>query len=277
MQRFFKSKGFKILIMVLVALIVGSIVSAATHNSSTPVSSVVGTVMHPVQRLSSFISGKLRDFSLKFQSSSQLLDKVNELESEIEGYREDLIGYEKAKKKLSLYEEFLGVKEENPDFEFVPAQIIGRDAINQFYSFTLNKGTSKGVNAGDPVICGQYLVGYVTGVTPTRSTVSTILDPTVNVSAYDIKTDETGFVSGSAAHSINQQCKFSGLEKNTSITVGSIICTSGAGEIYPRDLYIGKVLSIENESHDISSYALLEPGVDFSLISEVFIITSFEE
>ena len=42
-----------------------------------------------------------------------------------------------------------------------PASIIARDSADLFYSFTLNKGSSDGVEPNDPVISGQYLVGRV--------------------------------------------------------------------------------------------------------------------
>ena len=42
-----------------------------------------------------------------------------------------------------------------------PTSIIARDSAGLFYSYTLNKGSSDGVEPNDPVISGQYLVGRV--------------------------------------------------------------------------------------------------------------------
>ena len=47
--------------------------------------------------------------------------------------------YENLKKQNELYKEFLGLKEENKDFEFVEASVIGRDSADIYKSFTISK------------------------------------------------------------------------------------------------------------------------------------------
>ena len=59
---------------------------------------------------------------------------------------------------------------------------------------TLNKGSINDIRVNDPVIYGEYLVGVVASVTPTQCTVNTILNPNVNVSAYEVRTRDLGFV-----------------------------------------------------------------------------------
>lgn len=83
------------------------------------------------------------------------------------------------KRQITSYESVLGVKEAHQDWEMAPASIIARDSADLFYSFTLNKGSSDGVEPNDPVISGQYLVGRVERVWSTGCTVKTILDPSV--------------------------------------------------------------------------------------------------
>ncbi|MBQ5626506.1 MAG: hypothetical protein IIU97_00200, partial [Bacteroidaceae bacterium] len=56
---------------------------------------------------------------------------------------------------------------------------------------------------------------------------------------------------------------------------GGIVCTSGVGGIFPRDLIVGTILDIVDGTVDISASAIIEPGVDFSKITDVFVITSF--
>ena len=66
------------------------------------------------------------------------------------------------------------------------------------------------------------------------------------------------------------------LEGTTAITVGGIVCTSGVGGVYPADLVIGTVQTINDATLDISAAAVIEPAVDFSTLTGVFVITSFE-
>ena len=48
------------------------------------------------------------------------------------------------KKKLNSYSKMLDIKEDNPDYKLCPANIIGRDSLDAFYSFIIDKGSSDG-------------------------------------------------------------------------------------------------------------------------------------
>jgi len=276
MRRFLKSTGFKIFLAVVATLLVGTIIAAVSHNNSAPQTSAAGTVFGPLQRFSSYISNRLSDFSINFKSSASLAEEKETLEAEVAALTDKLVDYEQAKHKLDLYEEFLGVKEENPSFNFVSASVIGRDAADKFFSLTLGKGSVQGVSVNDPVIYGKYLVGVVTSVMPTQCKVSTILDPSVNVSAYEISTRESGFVTTNPELSGKGLCKLPGLIKTTAIVPGATVVTSGVGGIYPRNLIIGTVKEIVDDQADISSYAVIEPGVKILELEDVFIIVSFD-
>ena len=276
MAEFFKSKKFKFLAAVLAVLFSGTVLAAVSHNGTSPFSSVLGIVFSPIQRLSSLVSEKMTDFSVNFRSASVYSDKVDELEKIIEDYQLKLIDYEQTRQKLSLYEEFLELKEENSDYEFAPASVIAKDSVDMFYSFVINKGSAHGVEVNDPVIYGKYLVGVVHSVKPTTSVVHTILDPKVNVSAYDVQSREFGYVTTTSELALKQECYLPGLERNTAITKGSVICTTGIGGIYPKDLIIGTVEDVLNDPHNVSAYALIKTGVIIPDLQDVFVITSFD-
>jgi len=193
------------------------------------------------------------------------------------GYQKELADYETAKEKLSLYEDFLDIKNEHEDYQVVSATVIGKDAASNYATFVLNKGTASDVKVNDPVICGEgQLVGVVTKTAPTYCVVSTILDPTISVSAYDIRTRENGYINNTTNLAAKGYCRMSGLDRATAVSKGGVVCTAGVGGIYPRDLVIGTVKDIKNDSHDISAYAVIEPNVTISEINEVLIITSFD-
>ena len=143
-------------------------------------------------------------------------------------------------------------------------------------SFTLNKGSAHDISVNDPVIYGKYLVGVVSSVTPTQCTVNTILNPKVNVSAYEVRTRDLGYVTSTVALAQEGHCHMPGLASSTAVTAGGIVCTSGVGGIFPRDLIIGNIVDVVDGTVDISASAIIEPGIDFAEITDVFIITSFD-
>ena len=276
MIRFFKSTAFKIFAVVSAALLVGSVFALFSRSGSSPLTSAVSFVFGPITRVSTYVAAKFEDLPISFKSSSALAVQVEELENQVDSLMEQLVDYEQVKHKNNFYQEFLELKEEHNDYEFVEAAIVGRDAADKLGYFTLNKGSAHGISKDDPVIYGEYLVGVVESVTPTQCTVSTILNPKVNVSAYEVRTRDLGYVTSSVALAREGYCQMPGLSSSTSVTAGGIVCTSGVGGKFPRDLIIGTIVDIVDGTVDISASAIIQPGVDFSNITDVFVITSFD-
>lgn len=275
MSNFFKGTTFKVLTAVLLILVAATVFAAVSDSASSPVTRAVSVITAPLQRAASYLSSKADSFTGGFVSSDSYRKKVEELEAQVAQYRAELVDYENTKKQLESYEQFLDVREQNPDYEWVYCAVIGRDSADIFSSFTLNKGSSDGIKVNDAVIYSTYLVGVVTEVNPTSCVVRTVTDPSVNIAAYEIRTGEMGYVSSSAEQSVSGKCSLSGLDKNSAVSKGGIVCTSGTGGIFPRDLIIGTVETVEQSKTDISANALLEPAVDSKDISNCFVITSF--
>lgn len=276
MRSFFKSTRFKGFLGIFAILLLGIVVATVIESGSSPASTVLGTVFSPLQKISSTVSNSLEDFSVYFRSSAQYQKRVKELEQRLADAQDNLVGYEQAKQQLALYEEFLELKEENEDFKFASASIIGSDASDAFGSFTLNRGELDGVSVNNPVIYGKYLVGVVVKTAPTYCVVNTVLNPEVNVSAYEVRTRESGYSTTTVDLAKKNQCCLSGLVRSTAIAPGGIVCTSGIGGVYPADLIIGTVSEIKDDTTNISSYAVIDTQVDFSQLRDVFIITYFK-
>lgn len=277
MKNFFKSTRFKVILCVLSALFAGVLLAAFTSDAVSPFTSGAGVIYRPVQKTAAAIAEKTADWKSSFVSSSVYKEKIKELESEVVMYGEQLVDYERTKQKLASYEEFLKVREDNPDYGFCPASIITRNTADVYDSFTLDKGASDGISVNDPVIYGNNIVGLVKEVGSATCVVKTILDPTLNISVYEIKSRENGYSNTTAALSYDGMCKMSGLSKETAVSPGGIVCTSGLGGIFPRDLTVGTITAIRNEETNVSVYGLIKPAVDIRTINDVFIITSFAE
>lgn len=276
MRSFFKSTRFKGFLGFFGVLVLSIVIAAATESGSSPASTVLGTMFSPLQSVSSAIADSVKDFSVYFRSSAQYQERVKELENQLGEAQKELVGYEQAKQQLALYEEFLELKEENEDFQFASASVIGSDSSDAFGSFTLNKGELDGIRVNNPVIYGKYLVGVVVKTAPTYCVVNTVLNPEVNVSAYEVRTRESGYSTTTVDLAKEGKCCLSGLVRTTAIAPGGIVCTSGVGGIYPADLIVGTVEEVRNDTTNISSYAVINTQVDFAQLRDVFIITSFK-
>ena len=203
--------------------------------------------------------------------------QIDSLEEQIGDLRSQLVDYENLKNQNTLYKEFLELKEEHKDYKFAEASVIGRDSADTYDSFTINIGTLKSVKVGDAVLYGKYLVGVVDKAYPDYSVVKTILDPSFNVSAYEVVTNEISYVTGTAKLAKEGKCKMANLSSSTDISYGSIICTAGISGTMPKGLIIGTVDEIADETTDISSYAVISPGVKMDDLSSCFVLTDYNK
>ena len=276
MKKFFYSVKFQIFAAVCASLILGVFIAAVSGNGSSPLSSAFSFLMKPLGSVSEYITRSLGDFSAGFVSSSAYRDEIASLRSEIDDYKAQLVDYEKLKHKLQAYEAFLEVKDENPDYTFMPASVIFRDASDIYFSFTVNKGSADGIKPDMPVICGRHLVGITGEVSEKTTVVLSLYDPAVSVSSYEIRTREDCYTESDAGLLQEGLIKLSGLSRSTPIVSGGIICSSGIGGLYPADLLIGTVTKVENSETDISAFAAVKPGVDIAGITDVFIITGYD-
>lgn len=276
MNNFFKSATFKVLVAVAVVLLSATVLATVVSNSTSPLTNVVGIITTPLQDAAAYFSAKFDDFSGGFISSKAYQDRVAELEQQVADYQSQLVDFENTKKKLESYEEFLDVREKHPDYTWTYATVIGRDAADIFGSFTLDQGAADNVKVNDAVISGEYLIGVVTEVNATSCVVRSVFDPSVNVAAYEIRTGELGYISATYELSVEEKCKLTGLDTKTAVSEGGIVCTAGTGGIFPKDLIIGTISSVEQSETDLSAYAVVEPAVNSKDIHDCFIITAYE-
>lgn len=276
MKRFLHSQGFKTLVIVFCIVLLGVICASFSHNASSPFTSAISVVFSPLQKISTAISNNLKDVNASFKSSTVYIKENEELKNEIADLRQQLADYDELKQKVDAYEEFYGIKQENPDFEFSYASVISKDAMDAFGSFTLDVGSKDGIEVNDPVIYGDYVVGIVKKVNFSTCVVYSVLDPRVNIGAYESGTKEYGYVSGDESIYKDGLCKMYGLDSSTSVVGGGIVCTSGAGGIFPNGLIIGEVKGVKEDDVTSAYYAEVKPFSELSDITDVFVITSFE-
>ncbi|MBR5872757.1 MAG: rod shape-determining protein MreC [Oscillospiraceae bacterium] len=275
MQKFFKSWGFKILCALAVFAVAIMIRAAASGSADVFLSQAVSVISQPFLKASSSVTNSVQNFLDRFANAEELYLENQELKKQLQEANEKLIGAEQDKRENEQFRSFLGLKETNPDYEFEPATVIGRDSTNRFYSFTIDRGSLHGVEEADPVITADGLVGIVWEVGLTYSHVRTILDISVEVGVYDISTRDSGILNGDITLSSEGLCKLKFLPKESGISSGNLIVTSGIGGVFPKDLPVGVVKAIEVDSSGLSLTAKIAPTADIENVTDVLIIKSF--
>lgn len=276
MKTLLQSKRFKLIAGIIVLLLAGALICAAGGNSETAQSGIVGIIFTPANWVATKVSNAITSVFGEASGNSAYLERIDELEKQVGELQSQLTDYENLQRQTALYRDALGLKEENPNFEFVEAGAVSRDVADIFGSYTINKGTLSGIKTGDAVLYGNYIVGIISNAYPTYSVVKTILDPDFSVSAYEIVSNEISYVTGDAALAAQGKCKMANLAADAAVSYGSIISTAGISGSIPKGLIIGTVEEIESDPTSVSNYAVITPGVDVNSISECLVLINYE-
>ncbi|MBQ4369706.1 MAG: rod shape-determining protein MreC [Oscillospiraceae bacterium] len=175
------------------------------------------------------------------------------------------------------YRELLGFAARHSDFTFESATVTSWTASNFSSAFTISKGSSSGIKLNDSVVSSDgCLIGTVTELGPSSATVTTVVDTTFSAGALVESSGVSCVAAGDFELMRKGQLRLSYLPVGAELTSGELIETSGIGGILPRGIRIGKVVSAQYEAGSQALTAVIEPTIDFSSLSQVFIITDYE-
>ncbi|KUK74047.1 MAG: Cell shape-determining protein MreC [Clostridiales bacterium 38_11] len=274
LQKTKKINSFIFLFIILVLVI--TIGLSTTRNQPSQISGMVGSVFSPVQKVFYSIGqtftnsfdlllniSRIREENLQLQEKNSMLQEENIQLKYIVNNSEAL---------KNEYEMLSNIQ-----YDYVKSQIVSRDIGNWFERFTIDKGTNNGIQVDDIVIKAVKtedqlvkvgLIGKVVDVGYNWSKVVTIDDIISSVSIKVLRTNEGGVAKGSI-NGIIEAFMFSQTED---LKVDDEIVTSGLGEIYLPNIYIGKVAKIEKTSDLLTEKITIIPIVDFERLYEVFVI-----
>ncbi|MBR7091952.1 MAG: rod shape-determining protein MreC [Clostridia bacterium] len=272
MKEFWKSKAAKILAVVAVLLIGLMIYAASTNGFSSIPASVTGVIITPLQNLWSAMTDGISGLFADLTANSR---QIKDMQAEIDRLHELLADYDQRVEENKIYREFLGIKENNPDFQFTDGRVIASDPSDPYHNFTINAGSLKDVQPGDPVITAQGLVGTVYQVGPTWAKVRSILDPTMQISATVTRVSENCVTSGSVTLAQDGLLRAELLPRYSGAAVGDTLITSGISETYPAGLLIGNIVSVSLSSDGASTTAIISPYANFSSLSSVLVLISY--
>lgn len=240
--------------------------------ASNPLSSAVKTVFTPFRSGVAYICAKaegLVDFIWEMDTYKDRNEELQTYINELERKNRDAAGYREENEYLK---ELLELKENIKDYTSLAASVIGCSNDGTYSRIEINKGSLNGVSVGNCVVANDGAVGTVTAVGPNWATVSTIMNPDSAIGIRVTRTGGAGIAEGDAELAESGLCKMSFLDKNSNITVGDLLQTSGSGGVYPSGFMVGKVREIRSDNSGALEYAAIEPSVDFAELYGVLVI-----
>ena len=187
-MEFFSDKKVKIVSITIAVVILVMIISAAGRPF---LSSGVNFLTKGLSQVSAAAASNGE------KTYDELLEENKALKKEAANLRTQLVDYYDLKDENARLWKYYKIKKGNSDYEIMPASVIRRDSSQDFYSFSIDVGTSNGVQVQDPVITENGLVGFISSANAVSSKVTTILSPDLQAGALDKRTKDSGVIAGS--------------------------------------------------------------------------------
>lgn len=272
-------KKYKEMIFVIVIAVILIVTIGLTSRRSEPMlkfENLLGGVLTPLNKVTNSImhgiSGIITSVSDTINAKEEniiLKKEIEKLESENRDLR-NIIG----KSDFLLKEQKLL---ETTKYNIVKAEVIGREPENWFDVFTLDKGENDGLKIGDTVIDAveidnnvyqEGLVGRIVDIGDNWSKVVSITNEKNSVAFKIIRTQDGGIIAGSSDNIIEGLL----FDYEADVIIGDLVYTSGLGEVYQKDIFIGEVSGIIDNQEELTKKIIIKPAVNFKKLYNVYVI-----
>ncbi|HYY65022.1 MAG TPA: rod shape-determining protein MreC [Gaiellaceae bacterium] len=236
------------------------------------VQSAGATVLRPFEIAADRVSRPFRDAYGYFAGLVNAKSENERLRHELDVYRQQ------ATQNLSAASEnsdllrklhFVNSRSFPRGYGYVGASIIAQPPSALEQQVTVDAGTADGVQANDPVVTDEGLVGTVVRAATHVSLVALLTDDTTSVSAVDVETRAWGIVKAGST--------FDHVSKDQRVNQGDQLVTAGwksgnLSSIYPKNIPIGVVEKVGQNDVDLYKHVQLKPFADFKTLSSVLVL-----
>jgi rod shape-determining protein MreC len=257
-------------LVVLVCLLVAGMVIAAQHNDApdntqpSTAAAIIRTVLSPFQSVVHSIRRCGYNTKLSMRTRGHLMRENKNLRQEVLTLSKEnarLRGDHAENVRLRSLLEF---KKSYPT-ELLTTQIIALGASQWHQTCTIDRGWRDGVRKTDPIVTPRGVVGQVIDVGAGVSQVLLLTDPSCGVGAVLQRSGASGICQGQTADLCMNY-----INKDADVQVGDLVVTSGIGQVYPKDLVLGRVMKVR--STGVLKSADIRPSVEFDKLVEAAVI-----
>ena len=157
-------------------------------------------------------------------------------------------------------------------YRITPAEVIAVGPEQEFsWTVTIDIGTQDGIERDMSVINADGLIGRISAVHRTTSTVVLIVDPSMSVGARIAGSEEVGILSGTGDQN---SLEFQMLDPLANVEIGAALVTFGSknGKPYAPGIPIGEVTQVRGTAGQLTRVATIKPFARMSALSVVGVV-----
>jgi rod shape-determining protein MreC len=228
------------------------------------------TVFGPFQRAASAVVSPVAGVFRNIGEFGDQKKDIKRLQDENERLRRDLNTSELDRNRAAELDKMLRVAGLG-QYKIVPAQVIAYGAKQGFsWTVTVDAGSRDGLRRDQTVVNGDGLVGRVTTVGDSTSTVLLATDPSSAVGARLAASMKLGIVSGHGREPMTLQL----LDAQATMRPGDRLVTFGSqgGRPFVPGVPFGQIDKVEQTPGALTRSATVRPFVDFTALDVVGVV-----
>ncbi len=264
------SKGFFKKFSVYIPIVISVSLLGIPESISNHIKITVTSPLAPVQNIASKPVNYFRNVIEKIALMIESADRTEILEKEVFLLQNKVVEHRNTINILSKKLESMTELRKNIDSNENPliADIIGHDTSYFRKSILINIGKKQGASVDDAVVFGSALVGRITAAGNSSSRAMLITDPASNIPSRFLESRMQGMVQGTG----DDTCIVKYISRNAEVKEGDVVISSGIGGIFPKSIYIGDIVMVEDNGAKLFKDIKLKPKIDFSKIEHVLVI-----
>src|SRR6266853_314338 len=208
----------------------------------------VGVMLYPLQRVLLWPRNAL-------MTAGRYVTSVGSLTSENERLRQD------ATERAALLLQDEPLRNENARLR----ELLGLRERTGAHRLVVDRGSSDGLRAGNPVIDEQGVVGQVTRVFPMMSEVTVLTEKDQSIPVQVVRNGLRSVAYGGSEPG-TMELRF--LAANADVSSGDAVVTSGLDGLYPAGLPVGTIARVERDVKDQFARVVMKPtaGLDANAV-----------
>jgi rod shape-determining protein MreC len=182
------------------------------------------------------------------------------LSEEVSRLREGKLENLRLRKLLSM--------KERSTYEYVSANIVGKNLQLLRNTVTIDVGDKDGVKPNMPIVNDEGLVGKIAATGSGYAVGQILLNKELRVSAKVQRSRVDGIIRWEGGRTLALQ----DVAKTLDVTVGDAVITSDYSSLFPAGIKIGVVSATREIPGSLFQAIDVMPSVDFSRLEEVFVV-----
>ncbi len=232
----------------------------------------IGGLFLPLFGLAGSVQGFASQVSTILPTRRELAEDLSKARFENEQLRFKLQQFEEAWRENQALRDSVGWQRRVPR-KMKLAQVIGRDPANWWNSLQIDLGNRDGVQTDMPVRTAEGIVGKIGLVGYSRSQVIAVGDPNCRVPALVVETRDTGVIVPASNGTMDRHLvDLSFLPGSSPLKPGQKVVTSGLGDIFSKDIVIGRVVDVRSIGYGMYAEARVRLEVNLNRLDQVWVV-----